>query len=385
MNKKNLIITSTKNMDRNDWLNFRKPLHHVSHQLKQWEVSSYESAQGFFDDEVWKDYIFPCVGGSEVSTVMGLNPYKASITLFYEKVGVKEPEDIDNAAMFWGRELEEQVAQKWQYWPGDAEGMMQNFKDGRKLRKCERVNAYLQHKDFPWLFCSLDRIIKKWGDSKHTGILECKTMSGWVAKMWENGLPPDYLVQAQTQMLICEESFGEIAYLMDGRSYDVLPFEFSYNIADAVKARTKIFFDTVKTGIENFVLANFAMEQDLRMEHLHVIDMLAPEPDGSEAYKDYLSQHYQDKDFGKPGGQYEFNQAEIYDDCNHEMKLIGNKQTEASNKLKAFMGDANKIDFGEKGNVTWKQNAKGTRTFRVSIKRDQKEAYKETEKILHIA
>ncbi len=41
-------------------------------------------------DDQWYEFRDSGIGASEGSTVMGLNPYKSSIELFYEKIKQKE-------------------------------------------------------------------------------------------------------------------------------------------------------------------------------------------------------------------------------------------------------------------------------------------------------
>ena len=49
------------------------------------------------DIENRRDYI----GGSDIGTVLGLNPYKSKFTLWSEKVGNVEPEDISDKDPVW--------------------------------------------------------------------------------------------------------------------------------------------------------------------------------------------------------------------------------------------------------------------------------------------
>ena len=74
MNSK-LILTSTLGMSREQWLAFRK--------------------RG--------------VGGSDVPTIMGMNPYKAEIELWYEKLSLIPELTIENIAMFGGKRGEDLV------------------------------------------------------------------------------------------------------------------------------------------------------------------------------------------------------------------------------------------------------------------------------------
>lgn len=380
MNTKNLILTSTVDMNREEWLAFRKPLNHIKKFIEKsfsegdtkgtWtnglSALSYTFLKSFFkDDNRWKDFKFPCIGASEISSLVGLNPYKAVIELFYEKVGIKETFDQDNIAMFWGRELEEQIAQKWQYWDGSAEGMIENFKNDNVIRRCRRMNAYVQNKAFPWIFVSVDRIINKQGDTQE-GLNECKTISGYAANMWQEGIPPMYVAQLQTQLKVTELDNGEMTILKDGRQFEVLPFDFSQQITDRLLLESERFFEAVKAGAAEYLLGLYAPDGTTRLQHYANIDKYAPEPDGSTSYEKYLNESNEDKGFEIAGGIAELDLAFDYKYFAGQIKALETLQRERSNKLKAIMKEASKIDFGIEGNCTWRQNAKA-RPFLVNV------------------
>ncbi len=384
MNTKNLISTPTADMSREDWLNFRKPLWHVKKiinadqyydevQLYSPGVANYEWFEQLFKTEWWEKYNFPCIGGSEVSTVMGLNQYKSIIELFYEKVGIKETPDIDNAAMFWGRELEEQIADKWQYWTGNVEEMIENYRVKNVVRRCFRVNAYLQNKEFPWIFVSLDRRIVKSKEGQASisageGVLECKTISGFAADQWESGFPPGYVMQIQTQLGVTELGFGESAILKDGRHFEVLPFDRNDNIIDAIKYKCQAFYAAVKKGIEHYILSTVAPNEGERNRHLAAVDALAPEPDSSVSYEAYLKATYTDKGYEVLGNDEELLDAVQYQKLKGYIETLQEKQQLHKNKLLKALGDASVLNFGEQGKVTYRANKKGTRSFRCDVK-----------------
>ena len=65
------VMVSTKNMTRNEWLDFRK-----------------------------------CgIGGSDVAIICGLNKYKSQLQLWMEKTGQSEPEEAGEPA-YWGNVME---------------------------------------------------------------------------------------------------------------------------------------------------------------------------------------------------------------------------------------------------------------------------------------
>jgi putative phage-type endonuclease len=379
MKTTNLVITPVKYMHHTEWLAFRQPVNHVRtfiDSIHNGNEITYESLTHTFKTNEWYEFVFPCIGSSEMSTVMGLNPYQSIIELFYLKVGIKEQMDFDNSAMFWGRELEEQIAQKWQYWDKDADSMIQNYKTEKMLRRCRKLNAYIQNMRSEWIFVSVDRIINQLKNGKETkteGILECKCISGYTADQWEHGFPPGYVIQQQTQLGTIELTYGEIGLLKDGRHMEVYPFDYNESIYSTVVRKSKLFFDSIKKSLEHFFLAQYAEDLQTKLDHLAEIDRLAPEPDGSIAYENYLKENKTDKGIEKRGGDEEFGLAVDYLKYKSTIEDWEVKQRECSNKLKTFMGEGGSfIDFGERGYVSWRADVKGTRRFMVKIKTQQR-------------
>jgi len=394
MNKSNLILTSTKTMSREEWLAFRQPINHVRKFIVEWyakelNLEEVPKVDGFFlrspalvdilkacfASKEWKEFIFPCVGASEISPLLGLNPYYSVIELFFEKVSIKPFWNEDNIAMFWGRELEEQIAEKWQYWDGSPEGMIANFASGDIKRKCRRINFYAQNKDFPWIFCSLDRVINKQGTGEEVvdeGALECKTISGFYAKMWENEIPPMYVAQHQTQLGVLDLKYGELAVLKDGRYFDVMPFDRHQGIIDRLIKESFNFFENVKYSIERWLLHQTVTDENEQQRLYAEIENVAPEPDGSDSYKNYLSETYQNSLLGA-----EVNGTVIEEELAQQYKFYHNRienfkylQTECRNKLCAFMKEIPILNLGEIGKVTWKEEGQKGRVFRVNVKVD---------------
>lgn len=388
MNTKKLILTSTVGMTREQWLEWRNPLFHIKNFIFElWKSSlptkdKRETKELFWDqraartlylfleevfkDKSWKEFKFPCIGASEISSIVGLNPYKSIIELFYEKVGLKEPWVEENEAMFWGKEGEANIADKWQYWDGDKTTYIPNFRAGNVIRRCRRSNSYIQNIDFPFLFCSLDRIINK-GIQKKEGVLECKEISGFASKMWEEGIPPMYVAQLQDQLLITELEDGELAILKDGRYFEVLPFDRSEPITAQLLADSGRFFELVKAGCAEFLLSQYAPDESTKLMHLARVDDLSPDPDGSLSYQSYLKENYDDKGLELTGNLEHLTWAQDYTWFNQAMKEMEARQNLRKNKLMAFMKDAAIIKFGEEGYVSWKQG-KTSRTFLVKVK-----------------
>lgn len=392
MNKKSLILTSTVGMTRQDWLAFRQPMTHVKKFVLEWvctKLARKVSEDAFFRrhpatvkmlkecfaSKEWKEFTFPCIGASEISPLLGLNPWYSKIELFFEKVGIKPFSDEDNEAMFWGRELEEEICEKWQYWEGSPESMIANFNAKQIKKRCRRINAYAQNKAFPWIFVSLDRVINKQRNGEETmneGSLEGKTIVGFVSKMWEGGIPPMYVAQLQTQLGVFEFEFGEIAILKDGRYFEVIPFDKHQGIIDRLIRESKSFFISVKYSIERWLLHQSSTNEADQQRWYAEIEQVSPDPDGSDSYKNYLSEKYKDSILGQEivGTVVEEELAQQYRYIDARLKDLNYMKTECRNRLTAYMKEIPTLKLDDLGKVTWKEEGRKNRVFRVNIQVD---------------
>ena len=331
---RNLIITSTVGMSADNWLKYRK--------------------RG--------------LGASEIGTVLGLNPYKSKLELFYDKVTLQPKTNIENIAMFMGHYHEAAVADLWQYWDGSEQGMIDNYRKGNKVRKCRRINAYVSNPKYPWLFASLDRIINKgnanihgsdYEASENEGALEIKTIAGYEADKWEAGIPPSHLVQVITQMLVCEFQYGEIAAMKDGRYFSVWPFNFNPIIAKNIVEQSKEFWESVIEGRKLMTQkfeAEYSHNIKLANECQAKLDVIEPEPDGSESCENFLKEKYKKAKTHAgiiTGTPYDLQLAKEHKADKEAAKVLEQRMREFENTLKRRIADGNTLDFGKDGKVTW--------------------------------
>lgn len=318
----------------------------------------------------WLDYRKRGVGASDVGTILGMNPYKSSIELFYERLQPTPALSVENIAMFMGHEQEDFVANLWQYWGGTTESLINNYRNGIIVRRCQRVNGYVQNPDYPWLFVSLDRKINK-GNNGEEGALEIKTIAGYEADKWEAGIPTPHIVQVMTQMLVCEFGFGEIAALRDGRNFDVYPFTYNENIAKQIIERTKAFWDKVQRG-RVLLTQQYEAERNFNQRKANELqaelESLEPEPDGTEAYEKFLKSKFK-KSMAEvgliKGTDADFKRAVELVNIKAQIKSYEDKAREQSNHLKRRIGDGLKLDFGKAGYISWQGDP---RTFLIRIK-----------------
>ncbi len=142
------------------------------------------------------------IGGSDAAAVVGVDPYRTPLEVYLEKVG-EAPERKDNAAMYWGRRLEDVVAEEWAK------------RTGLKVR---RRNATLRHPKHPYMLAHVDRVVQ---GSK--AILECKTAGAHMADQWgEPGtdeVPEPYLIQTQHYLAVLGYEVAYVAVLIGGRDF----------------------------------------------------------------------------------------------------------------------------------------------------------------------
>lgn len=189
-------LVSTLNLDRKEWLKYRK--------------------QG--------------IGGSDAGAVCGFNPYRTAIQVYYDKTS-GEIEEIDNEAMRQGREFEAYVAGRF------------TEATGKKVR---RANAMFYDEANPFMLADVDRMVT----GENAG-LECKTASPYMADKWKDGrIPLSYQIQCYHYMSVCHTDAWYIAVLIYGKEFKYYRIERDEQIIDNLIRIEKSFWENhVKAGI----------------------------------------------------------------------------------------------------------------------------------------
>lgn len=304
------------------------------------------------------------VGGSDASTLLGLNPWTSKITRWNQSVGTANIKNIDNEVMFHGRLLEDYVADLWQYWTGDPVEMINNYQSRNKLRKSIRRNAIFINEEYPFLFANIDRQIVKHDEMTGKGILEIKTISGYNADKWEGGIPPYYIAQIQLYMLVLGYAYGQFAFLKDGRHMDVFTVEANEDIQYTIIQEARNFYDSVQEAREILRHSNFSNTNEAYRLVSHL------EPDVEDEYKvdldQFLSEKHKamvdrvkiDSDEGIENLTKEYVKARDMEKKAKETKQLYMQQLK---QLMIHRG-AREVDFGESGKIVW------GKTFNVKYK-----------------
>lgn len=147
--------------------------------------------------EEWLKHRMNGIGGSEISAVIGCNPYLDNITLWEYKTGKKEPEDIsDKPFVKYGTNAEHHLRELF------------------KLDFPEYSVEYIENNSFnnskyPWALASLDGWLTDAEGRK--GILEIKTteiLNSMHKEKWDRQIPQNYYCQCLFYMAVLEADFA---------------------------------------------------------------------------------------------------------------------------------------------------------------------------------
>lgn len=143
------------------------------------------------------------LGGSDIGSAVGDNPYKSPYALWCEMVGLYDPEDIsDKEAIKQGVMFEPAVAERFAKESGIA---------------VEEVPYILTNSDAPHLFATPDRLCLD-GESG----LECKTAKEIVMKKFPRGdFPQQYFDQCCCYLKVTERKRWYIAILVYGVAFNI--------------------------------------------------------------------------------------------------------------------------------------------------------------------
>lgn len=200
------------------------------------------------------------IGGSDVATVLGLNPYKTPLSLWEEKTGKTKSSPAGEAA-YWGTTLEDVVAKEF---------------SKRTGMKIQRVNFLLSTGENGWMRGNIDRAIvneqiakavrvNKPEKAAETGLmlstdvgLECKTASVYMSEHWgdsqeaeilagkivtEHKIPLYYETQIQWYMAVTGIETFYVAVLIGGQDFRMYEVKRDQDVIDAIVSKCRDFWE----------------------------------------------------------------------------------------------------------------------------------------------
>jgi hypothetical protein len=296
--------------------------------------------------------------------------------------------------MFWGLNLEDKIADTWEYYDGTKDGYVENQQNQKIIRNCSTVKGYVVNPKFPWLFASVDRLIDQatgfnliTGEPlEDDGILECKAMSYWVRKMWDDGIPVSYLAQVHQYMAILEADYAEIAILVDSGDFVVEKIMRDDILIGRMLDISKHFwYERVLPGRkakEERDLADIKGDMGASEKCDAEIQRYEPMPDTSEAYKEYMEEQFVKERDEVDGTMDLFTQARRDRFLKKMSNRIDKERSGIKNRFIQFLSSrgAVSVSFGRLGYVNWSER-RGTknRTFNNRTKEQPDDEFIENE------
>lgn len=242
---------------------------------------------GDWSEQKWVKYRDGGLGASDIPGVLGVSDYTDPIKIYLEKIGEPVTRFTGNNDSKAGHWMEPKIGYLYQFWdhnnPGSEE-MWDNEKAGVRYNKIRDVKAYTVNKKYPHLFVSLDRIILG-----KNAILECKNTTSLEARKYPYKVNPSFIWQVQTQLLVSEKKFAEIAIFIDGKRMDVVTIYPDKEMFDHIILETTKFWEKVclarqiksEFGIDSYFGVNPDFLDEDKKEIVGMLQALEPEITGS--------------------------------------------------------------------------------------------------------
>lgn len=263
--------------------------------------------------EEWLRWRTKGIGGSDVSVIAGVNPFRSIFQLWLEKTGEVEPEETENDNTHFGNVLEPVVKREF------------SKRTGLKVRA---KRALLQSEEYPFMLADLDGVIYENGKMN---LFEAKTASAYKQEIWEKGIPEEYVLQVQHYMAVTGAEKTYLAALVGGnRFYWKVVRRDEQKIAEIIALEKAFWEENVLAGKE-------------------------PVPDGSGATTDFLNEKYASSN----GNTILLPEEALglcrrYEELSGQLNELQDKKDAVSNQLKNFLKNNESGVIGEY-RVTWKQ------------------------------
>ena len=263
--------------------------------------------------EEWLRWRTKGIGGSDVSVIAGVNPFRSIFQLWLEKTGQVEPEETENDNTHFGNVLEPVVKREF------------SKRTGLKVRA---KRALLQSEEYPFMLADLDGVVYENGKMN---LFEAKTASAYKQEIWEKGVPEEYILQVQHYMAVTGAEKTYLAALVGGnRFYWKVVRRDEQKIAEIIALEKVFWEENVLAGKE-------------------------PVPDGSGATTDFLNEKY----VSSNGNTILLPEEALglcrqYEELSGQLSELQEKKDAVSNQLKNYLKNNESGVIGEY-RVTWKQ------------------------------
>ena len=276
------------------------------------------------------------IGGSDASSVVGLNPYKSSITVYLEKLNYiknninniddktinsilnKNTQHIEdtiytNYKMELGNKLKDFVAREFA------------LKTNKKVRN---INGILKNDKYPFAIANIDRAIV--GEK---AFLECKVSGSYFKGEWKNGVPINYKVQCYHYMAVTGATHCYVAALIGNEDLVIHKIDRDEEIIEDIMKLEKMFWEKCVLG-DNI-----------------------PIPDGSDDYSKVLKNLYKESKEEEIILFEKENYLNRYDDVVGLIKELDSEKKAIEQYIQSQMKEYEIAYIGDR-KISWKKQSK---------------------------
>ena len=182
---------------------------------------------GLFEpgSEQWHEIRSQGIGGSELGTILGLNPWESAYTLFHKRLGNIEDSVGNNWAIRFGNAFEQPILDLYAEEHPDEELLL--------------TGTYI-NKNARWMHANPDALAKVNGEWK---IIEVKTArAGW------SELPPHYEAQVVWYMMVTGIKKATLVAVA-GMTWQEFHIDYDEFMANAYKARAFKFWEAYMSQV----------------------------------------------------------------------------------------------------------------------------------------
>lgn len=276
------------------------------------------------------------IGGSDASSVVGLNPYKSSVSVYLEKLSYiknninntddktinsilnKNTQHIEdtiytNYKMELGNKLKDFVAREFA------------LKTNKKVRN---INGILKNDKYPFAIANIDRAIV--GEK---AFLECKVSGSYFKGEWKNGVPINYKVQCYHYMAVTGATHCYVAALIGNEDLVIHKIDRDEEIIEDIMKLEKMFWEKCVLG-DNI-----------------------PIPDGSDDYSKVLKNLYKESKEEEIILFEKENYLNRYDDVVGLIKELDSEKKAIEQYIQSQMKEYEIAYIGDR-KISWKKQSK---------------------------
>ena len=196
------------------------------------------------------------VGGTDMSVLLGENKWKTREELVQEKLGHKKVEVNDG--MYWGTMAEPMIAKH----------IENNLPPWQRLYdpEAEPHGHQVEHKDYPFIVGSPDRLILNAETDEVVEGVEIKTAFEWTLKSWRQKVPTYYQIQCQHYMMVTGLDSWRICVLVGNRTYLEFNLEADYLLQEEMIEKAVEFNKEIKDLVDKGAKEALSKYEDLLRE-----------------------------------------------------------------------------------------------------------------------